>query len=259
MLTTQYVSYMYTYAGTQVDSNYTADAVITIMDFLLSDNGKFLREPLINEIVDSLDNLGLTTATIISIMSYNILPLPTEKPDRDKMEQLIKLITIFIDIIRTAILKSATNNTTNKGRITSVLSSNPIGIEVINTLPGLNILLALLDKLVDMAGTGMAGRNPNFESGVGLLDAKAQSLLVGGSVLIQQILGTSHVYVLSCYMFRTVYFLLLYICVQLYIVQLVERSASRTVKSVLSRDTIKSLLPSLARLLDFTPPAIPVP
>ena len=170
-----------------MDSNYTADAVIIIMDFLLSDNGKFLREPLINEIVDSLDNLGLTTATIISVMSYNILPLPTEKPDREKMEQLIKLITIFIDIIRTAILKNTNNNS---GRVTAAVSSNPIGIEVINTLPGLNILLIVLDKLVDMTGTGMAGRNPNFESGVGLLDAKAQSLLVGGSVLIQQILGT---------------------------------------------------------------------
>ena len=181
------------HVGTQVDSNYTADAVVTIMDFLLSDSGKFLREPLINEIVDSLDNLGLTTATIISIMSYNILPLPTEKPDREKMEQLIKLITIFIDIIRTALLKSATN-TNNKGRITAVLSSNPIGVEVINTLPGLNILLIVLDKLVDMIGTGSTGRNPKSESevgvGVGMLDAKAQSLLVGGSVLIQQILGT---------------------------------------------------------------------
>ena len=255
------------------------------MDFLLSDNGKFLREPLIAEIVDSLDNLGLTTATIVSVMSNNILPLPTEKPDREKMEQLLKLITIFIDIIRTAILKNANNTNNNKGRITAALSSNPIGVEVINTLPGLKILLIVLDKLVDTTGTGRTGRNPNFDDrnpnsesgvGMGLLDAKAQSLLVGGSVLIQQILGTSHVYVvymvlffllhilvlivyISYYMLSTVYLPLLYICVHLYIVQLVERSASRTVKSVLSRDAIKSLLPSLARLLDFTPPAIPVP
>ena len=49
-----------TYSGTQAKSNFTFEATMQILDFLLSENGKFLREPLVNEIVDTLDALGLT-------------------------------------------------------------------------------------------------------------------------------------------------------------------------------------------------------
>ena len=74
-----------------------------------------------------------------------------------------------------------------------------------------------------------------------------------GFILLFNILVLLYTY---CIIYRII-FICIVACI--YTVQLVERSASRTVKSILSRDAIKSLLPSLARLLDFTPPAIPVP
>jgi predicted unusual protein kinase regulating ubiquinone biosynthesis (AarF/ABC1/UbiB family) len=43
-----------TYTDTQIKSNFTTDATLQIIDFLTSDNGKFLREPLVDEVVDAL-------------------------------------------------------------------------------------------------------------------------------------------------------------------------------------------------------------
>ena len=55
----------------------TQELVLTILDFLLSPNGKFIREPLITEAVETVDALGLTAASL----GFNIdeRPVPSAK------------------------------------------------------------------------------------------------------------------------------------------------------------------------------------
>lgn len=80
------------YNNQQVDSNYTMDVILTIVDFLLSENGQVIREPLINEIVDSLDAMGLTVASFASVITNGIIPKPRDKPDKEKIDQLLALL-----------------------------------------------------------------------------------------------------------------------------------------------------------------------
>ena len=68
------------------------EATMLIIDYLLSDNGRFLREPLLNEIVETIDSLGITAATIVSLLSNRVIPGPTEKPDKRRVLQFIKIL-----------------------------------------------------------------------------------------------------------------------------------------------------------------------
>lgn len=81
-----------TYSNQQVSSNYTMDVILTIVDFLLSENGQVIREPLINEIVDSLDAMGLTIASFASVATNGFIPKPRDKPDKEKIDQLLLLL-----------------------------------------------------------------------------------------------------------------------------------------------------------------------
>jgi hypothetical protein len=48
----------------------TYDITLSIMDFLLSDNGKFLFDPLITEIVDIIDALGNCLCTYMNVLLF---------------------------------------------------------------------------------------------------------------------------------------------------------------------------------------------
>ena len=65
------------YSGKQQQANVTLDVTVQIIDFLVSENGRFLFDPLINEIVETIEALGLTAATIASIATSGLLPPPT--------------------------------------------------------------------------------------------------------------------------------------------------------------------------------------
>ena len=64
-----------------------------ILDYLLSENGQFLREPLITEIVDTLDSIGLTAQGFVSLLTNRIIPAPLARPDRERMLQLLRVIS----------------------------------------------------------------------------------------------------------------------------------------------------------------------
>ena len=85
------------YSKKQVQQNMTYDVTIQIFDFLISENGKFLFDPLINEIVETIEALGLSAQAISSILTSGLIPAPTEKPDRKKVELFFKLMTTILN------------------------------------------------------------------------------------------------------------------------------------------------------------------
>ena len=85
------------YSKKQVQQNMTYDVTIQIFDFLISENGKFLFDPLINEIVETIEALGLSAQAVSSILTSGLIPAPTEKPDRKKVELFFKLMTTILN------------------------------------------------------------------------------------------------------------------------------------------------------------------
>jgi hypothetical protein len=80
----------------QMQSNYSFEVTSKILDFLVSDNGRFLRDPLVEEIVETIDALGLTSLSLLSLGSRGILPLPSIAPDRERVEQFFRLVRLFV-------------------------------------------------------------------------------------------------------------------------------------------------------------------
>lgn len=82
-----------TYSGNQESDAYlTSDVFIKIFDYLLSENGRFLKSALVKEIVDTIDSLGLSALTTASFASSGILPPPAERPDRQRVVQFLKFL-----------------------------------------------------------------------------------------------------------------------------------------------------------------------
>ena len=80
---------------------------LQIVEFLLSENGKFLKASIISELVDTIDSLGLTAVTIASLATNGFFPLPPERPDKTRVEQFLKLVGI---ITNTALLRLGSPN-----------------------------------------------------------------------------------------------------------------------------------------------------
>lgn len=90
------------YGGVEQSSNMTLEVSGQILDFLLSDNGRVLREPLVLELVDTIDALGLTVQSLGYIASNGLIPRPTVTPDRVRVEQFLKLMQLVIDRARSS-------------------------------------------------------------------------------------------------------------------------------------------------------------
>jgi len=69
------------------------------MDFLLSDKGTFLREPLLEEVVEIIDNIGLTTISISSLLTNGLLPQPSVKPNKEKVTSFINFLKVILILI----------------------------------------------------------------------------------------------------------------------------------------------------------------
>ena len=76
------------------DDSMSPEATVQIIDYLLSENGRFLREPLLNEIVETVDSLGITAASFISILTNRIIPSPAEVPDKERIRQFLQIVDI---------------------------------------------------------------------------------------------------------------------------------------------------------------------
>lgn len=84
------------FKGQQQASNFTMEVSLSIIEFLISENGTFLREPLIDEIVETMDALGLTSARILTLATNGFFPTPSELPDKERVQQFLNLLRIFL-------------------------------------------------------------------------------------------------------------------------------------------------------------------
>jgi predicted unusual protein kinase regulating ubiquinone biosynthesis (AarF/ABC1/UbiB family) len=78
-------------------SDLTADVILVCADYLLSDRGAVLREPLIEEIVDTIDSLGLAAMTVASITSNGVVGMPEERAEQVKVERFFRLLSTMLE------------------------------------------------------------------------------------------------------------------------------------------------------------------
>ena len=85
------------YSGKKQETNVTFDVTIQIFDFLISENGKFLFDPLIDEIVETIEALGISALSLSSLLTSGLIPPPNEKPSREKVELFFKLMGTILE------------------------------------------------------------------------------------------------------------------------------------------------------------------
>ena len=61
-----------------------------LLDFLLSEDGEFLRTPLLAELADTVDSLGLAALNAASLFSNGLLPKPDDQPDREQLDRVAR-------------------------------------------------------------------------------------------------------------------------------------------------------------------------
>ena len=84
------------YSNQRVEGNFTMEVTLQIMDFLLSEKGSFLLIPLVDEIVDTIDDLGLTLQALVSLNTFGVIPAPNEKPNRSRVERFLRLLEMAL-------------------------------------------------------------------------------------------------------------------------------------------------------------------
>jgi len=62
------------------------------VDYLLSDRGQYLREPLIRDIVEIIESLGSAAQSFLSLLTNRFIPVPDEKPNKERVLQFINII-----------------------------------------------------------------------------------------------------------------------------------------------------------------------
>ena len=72
-----------------------------------------MREPLVIDIVDTLDSVGLTVASIGSALTNGLIPKPDTLPDRERIEQLLNLLKLLTDRILSETSTTTINNNNN--------------------------------------------------------------------------------------------------------------------------------------------------
>ena len=69
----------------------STEVATLMLEYLLSDRGAYLRGPLVEDVADIVDQLGLATQFFLSLFSNQLLPPPAQKPDRAKVLQILNL------------------------------------------------------------------------------------------------------------------------------------------------------------------------
>ena len=80
------------YAGQQKQANVTLNVTLQIFDFLISENGRFLFDPLVNEIVETIEALGLTAMAITSIATSGLIPMLQWSPQSHSPVDQTKIV-----------------------------------------------------------------------------------------------------------------------------------------------------------------------
>lgn len=74
------------------EARFGSDAVAALLDFVLSDDGAFLREPLIEECADVLESAWLASLNAASLLTGSLLPRPSKQPDRVALDRVWRLL-----------------------------------------------------------------------------------------------------------------------------------------------------------------------
>ena len=86
-----------TYSGSMERVDLSLDVALQILSFLLSESGRFLREPLLDEVVETIDALGLTAASLAAYLSNGLVPRPQTPPNRETIERFLGLLRKLAD------------------------------------------------------------------------------------------------------------------------------------------------------------------
>mmetsp|Transcript_26490 Transcript_26490/g.82732 ORF Transcript_26490/g.82732 Transcript_26490/m.82732 type:complete len:626 (-) Transcript_26490:15-1892(-) len=89
------------------EADLSVGGIVRIIEWLLSDKGAFLRRPLIKEIVDTLDSLVLAAGNTASLATLGVLPRPGEQPDRERLENIGKVLLRALESDRAGAMAAA--------------------------------------------------------------------------------------------------------------------------------------------------------
>ena len=226
------------YSQKQTQANMTVDVTLQIFDFLISENGKFLFDPLINEIVETIEALGLSALSISSLMTSGLIPAPTEKPDRKKVELFLKLMTTVLNNVDVSTSSNSGTLLSNENRN---INTKELGTSIIDLNVNENkdkdkdnnqntgIITTFQDN--DRRRINVLRTAFNFINNLLQLPQERliqmQPIINRSSVLIRAVLS-----------------------------KLVERGARRVVRSVISPKSVSATLPTITRIVDFVLPLI---
>lgn len=219
------------YAGQQKQANVTLNVTLQIFDFLISENGRFLFDPLVNEIVETIEALGLTAMAITSIATSGLIPPPNEKPDKKKVELFFKLLSTILDRVdgheRNSKTKSKSSGSIRPYTFDKVSSSH-IGSDT--------------------------GDSVSIDSGQSILDGdyeesndRRRNVLRTASAFISNLLQvpTGSLAVLQPLVNRSS------VLIRAVVSKLLERGTRRVVRSVVTPANVGASLPVLGRVIDF--------
>jgi hypothetical protein len=215
------------YAGQQKQGNVTLNVTLQIFDFLVSENGRFLFDPLVNEIVETIEALGLTALTITSIATSGLIPPPNEKPDKKKVQLFFKLMGTILDRV----------DGPDSG--SKIRNARPYTFDKVSSHTAL-----------DLKGGG----GVTLDSGQSVLDEEFEDtddtrrkVLRAAFVFISNLLQipTGNIASLQPLVNRSS------VLVQAVVSKLLERGARRVVRSVVTPANVGASLPVLGRVIDF--------
>ena len=222
------------YSKKQVQANMTYDVTIQIFDFLISENGKFLFDPLINEIVETIEALGLSAQAVSSLLTSGLIPAPTEKPDRKKVELFFKLMTT---VLNRADVSTSPSSTTSKSdsenrRKENVLKDGEIMSDT-DTDIDKNNNTGIIPAFQNSNQQRMNVLRIAFNFIYNLIQLPQERL-----IQLQPIINRSSVLI------RAV------------VTKLAERSVRRVVRSVINPKSVSDSFPTITRIADFIFPLI---
>ncbi|RYG70331.1 AarF/ABC1/UbiB kinase family protein, partial [archaeon] len=81
----------------QNNNRHKVEVTTLVINFLFSESGKLLREPLIEEIADTLEALQLNTQAVLSLVPNQVIPSPSTKRNREKIMRAVRLLGVLAE------------------------------------------------------------------------------------------------------------------------------------------------------------------
>jgi len=81
----------------------TEEAVRGVVEFMLSDSGRVYIDALTEDMVELVDNIGLTGGVMVSVATGGIVPPPPDRPSLARLERMYDVATAFSGAIQSGI------------------------------------------------------------------------------------------------------------------------------------------------------------